>query len=272
LQFLLPGPLKAARDQPILRLDGMVLPGSALRFIGRPLPALLPVRQQGRPLLLDLLSGGQRQLQGSRLQGGQHLLANKGSEARLRHMLAEGSPVVATQAGAFVGVRRGMLAGLGVMDDQARPTMGADDESREQRRPVTYRAHGVCPRPVGLQTSQVALVLVPGDVRRTLLRQKGMPVRAAHDNPATAWMVGLFAAWVILASAIDVGTGVEGMFEQVLQRHAVGSTPDQLTLPNARPFPDTDTKADVVASEIPQEAAERAKYLKLLEDEPHHLL
>jgi len=99
-----------------------------------------------------------------------------------------------------------------------------------------------------------------------------MPVRAAHDAPATAWMVGLFAAWVILASAIDVGTGVEGMFEQVLQRHAVGSTPDQLTLPNARSFPDPDTKADVVAREIPQEAAERAKYLKLLEDEPHHLL
>ncbi len=62
------------------------------------------------------------------------------------------------------------------------------------------------------------------------------------------------------------------MFEDALYRHAVGPTPDKLAPPGGGSLTDAHAKTDIVAGEIPQEASERAKCLKLLEDEPHHLL
>ena len=76
-QLLLPGPFQGARDQPMRWLDGMLWSGGPPRCVGRPFTTLLPVCQQDRPRLLDLLGGCQRHLQRGGLQGSQHRLAEE---------------------------------------------------------------------------------------------------------------------------------------------------------------------------------------------------
>ena len=72
--------------------------------------------------------------------------------------------------------------------------------------------------------------------------QQGMPVRPRHDPAAALGALGLGAAAIHLSASVDVGTRIEGMFEEVLQGGAVGPTPDQLplsgSLPNAYAQPD----------------------------------
>jgi hypothetical protein len=56
------------------------------------------------------------------------------------------------------------------------------------------------------------------------------------------------------------------MLEQVLQRHAIGSAPDQL--PFAWPFPHPHAQADLVVGQVTQHPMQRAYLLELAEDQP----
>src|SRR5262249_37479214 len=76
--------------------------------------------------LLDLLGGGQGQLQRRRLERGEHLLAHKGIQARPADVLAERAAIVPAQPRAVVGERGGMTVVLVVVDHEAGPPLGTD--------------------------------------------------------------------------------------------------------------------------------------------------
>src|SRR5438105_7235296 len=59
LQRLLPAPLQFSDHQPVLRLDGVVLPPRALHLVTGSLPFLLPHPMEPRALLVQVVRGGQ---------------------------------------------------------------------------------------------------------------------------------------------------------------------------------------------------------------------
>lgn len=76
-QRRLPRPLQRARHQPVLGLDGEVLPRRPVGLVPRPFQALLPQAGEVVALLLQAVGGGQRQLQRRRLQGREDPLAHE---------------------------------------------------------------------------------------------------------------------------------------------------------------------------------------------------
>lgn len=62
----------------MFRLNGVVRPGGALRFIGGSFATVLPELGQRGAFLLHLLGGGQGEFQHRRGERGEHLRAHKG--------------------------------------------------------------------------------------------------------------------------------------------------------------------------------------------------
>ena len=73
-QALFPFRLEAARDEPILGLDGAIASLGALGFVARPFDGESPLFEGAVVIGLDPLGGAQRSLETSRLQGGKQSL------------------------------------------------------------------------------------------------------------------------------------------------------------------------------------------------------
>jgi hypothetical protein len=86
-------------------------------------------------------------------------------------------------------------------------------------------------------------------------------------------MVGLRPPAIHLPPSVDIGAGIERVFQEILQGRSGGPTPDQL--PFARSLPHPHSQPDVVARQRAQQATQRPPLRELREDEPHdglHLL
>ena len=98
--------------------------------------------------------------------------------------------------------------------------------------------------------------------------QQGVPVGPGHDHPTTLGMLRLVPPTIQLPPAVDIGASVERVLQEILQRRAVGTTPDQL--PFARPLAHAHSQPNVVASQVAQQSPERAQLLEQGEEKSHH--
>lgn len=71
-QLLFPGPLQCPGDEPMFRLDRMILTSRPFDLVGSSFAPLLPEPIQLSTFLLQMFGSRERQLQGGWLQGGEH--------------------------------------------------------------------------------------------------------------------------------------------------------------------------------------------------------
>jgi hypothetical protein len=123
---------------------------------------------------------------------------------------------------------------LGVLHRHAQMAATALHESLQQSRSVAYRG---CPEKlaVGLQTSLVALELLPGDIGRNVIADAGLPVRRFHQRRAARRRAArLLAPWIRLPSPIHVGPGVDRVAEHVDHHAAMEAVPFEATAVGSR--------------------------------------
>jgi hypothetical protein len=71
-------------------------------------------------------------------------------------------------------------------------------------------------------------------------------------------------------ASIDVGASIEGVFEHHLDCRPIGAAPHQFAFP--RPFSHAHPELDLVLSQVADQPAKRAQFVKGAEDEPNDLL
>jgi hypothetical protein len=94
-------------------------------------------------------------------------------------------------------------------------------------------------------------------------------VARAGDAPGTG-AARLRSTRIHLAPSIGVRPGLQRVFQQGLQRHALGPAP--LQRPLGGTFPQADPALNVVWHDIAQERMQRAELVTLAKDQPHHVL
>src|SRR2546425_3121713 len=140
-----PAPLQLACDEPVFWLHGLVLALGPTGLITSPFQPLLPILAQALPLLLQIVSSSQAQLQCPRLQCGQHLLGDQfvkdtTCEALTGRALARfsGPPANIPQILRFAAVMHG----------HAPPAAPTDHQTAEQRRTLSWNAERLVARAV----------------------------------------------------------------------------------------------------------------------------
>jgi hypothetical protein len=110
------------------------------------------------------------------------------------------------------------------------------------------RAQFVGARLVGGEARQVLFVLFPGDVGRQHVFDQDQPVTWRRHDPPGAGPPRLLAARIDLTPPIGIGSSIDGVLEQILERHAIWAMPFQLAFGHATA--DTDANQDLVAHKI----------------------
>lgn len=162
------------------------------------------------------------------------------------------------------------VARSAVADRHAGAALAANQKTLKQRRTFPGRAHRLRPCPVGRKALEVSLVLLPGDVRRQAVLDEDVPrLRWGHRAPGGR-TTGFLLAGIDSATTVSVGSGVDRVFEQVLQRHPVGAAPFELAL--CLPLADSDAELDAVLDQVGKHGVQGSEFLELAEDEPNHPL
>src|SRR6516164_206620 len=180
-----PATLQRARDQAVLWLHGLILPGRTPGLIAGTFELLLPVLVQTPPLLGHIGGRGQVQLQGRRLQDVQDLSADQGIQSLAGQALTRQLAIVDVAAQATVAEPASCV---GVTDQQVTTAMGTDEQAAQQRRPVarTPQAGG----PVGLETLLVSPVALGCDVGRAATFEQDQALLGRADRPPRPWTTG----------------------------------------------------------------------------------
>jgi hypothetical protein len=129
-------------------------------------------------------------------------------------MLTSRFPIVRPTFHTFVSVKPGTT--IIVMDREPAATAGTDDQTCEEGSAVACCPHGIGVCAIGLQPCLVALILLWGKVSWTAIGQQDQPLVRGHHHSTGAWSLRPFAARILLPSPVDVGTGVQGVFEHHL--------------------------------------------------------
>ena len=145
------------------------------------------------------------------------------------------------------------------------PTPAADDQPGQQRRPLPRSPLGLDPGPVLGDPPLVGVVLLPGDVRRDLVRDQGQVFIGRHHDPPRPPPSWLSAAWVGLPPPEAVIPGVDRVVEDVTDGLPGRGAP--LELAAIRTGVWADPEANVVGDQVAEDFADRAEALELVE---HH--
>ena len=157
------------------------------------------------------------------------------------------------------------LLPAGVVDRHPLPTPAADDEPGQQRRPLSRSPLVLDPSPVLGDPPLVGVVLLPGDVRRDLVRDQGQVLIGRDQDPPRPPPSWLSAARVGLPPPEAVIPGVDRVVEDVTDGIPGRGAPLELAAIRAGVRPDPD--ADVVGDQVAEDFANRAEALELVE---HH--
>src|SRR5947209_11765803 len=125
-------------------------------------------------------------------------------------MLTERLTVVGPALHAVVGVLGAISL---VVHREADLTPGTDHQTGQQGRTRAYGPSRFGARPIGSQLRLVLVILVGGDVGRTVPRQEGVPGSRIHHHAAGLWSSRLLSTRIHLPATIDIGTGVERVLE-----------------------------------------------------------
>src|SRR6266498_4558413 len=98
---------------------------------------------------------------------------------------------------------------------------------------------------IGGEARQVLFVLLPGDVGRQHILDQDKPVVGRLYDPSRTRASRLLAARIDLPPSISICPGIDGVLEQILERHTIWAMPFQLAFMHATP--QTDAKLDLVA-------------------------
>ncbi len=210
---------------------------------------------------LQVVGDLQADLQRSRLQRLQDQPPDQGIQGRTGERLTQRRPVVDRLAAADVAQSG---SAVGVLRGHGEPAATADQATRQQRGTRTDHAAGL--GGIGRELPQIVLVLVPGDIGRQVIFDQHLPLLRRRDRTPGRGASRLATAWIRGATSVDVGTGVDGVVQQVAQRHAVGATPIELA--GARTAAHAIGQLDVMVDQITQNPVDRAAPLEL----PKHRL
>src|SRR5215212_7054083 len=163
-QPCIPAPLQFARDEPVLGVDGVVLPLRERRLVTRLLQGVLQLTPSVVAFPPPLRDGGERRLHAEGLQPAEHLRRHGAIGPHAAEAGAAGRRQLAEGAGADVALRR--PSGAGVGDLQPAPAPGASEQARQQGLAAPRGTATQTALAVGVLRHEplIALVLRPADV------------------------------------------------------------------------------------------------------------
>ena len=218
LQALVPAPLEFARDQPVVGIDGVILPSSV-----RSLETRLLERQLDLPALLGVLASTflksrQSRFDAQRLNALDDFGGDRGIDAKTAEGDAALRPVV--EEGALAVIARDVALRSAVSDMQLAPAMAAAEQAGEQGFPSP---HGAPARPalaVGVVADQALIPLegIPADITLMVVADQNVPLRPLDPNTARDAFSAILDSRLADRPAVRIGAGVNRVGEDVMDR------------------------------------------------------
>src|SRR5208283_2480929 len=218
LQAFVPAPLEFARDQPIVGVNGVILPSSVRSLETHLLERKLDLSALLGVLASTFLKSRQRGFDAKRLDALDDFGGDRGVDAKTAEGDAALRPVV--EECALAVIARDVALRAAVSDMQLSPAMAAAEQPGEQG---FSSPHGAPARPalaVGVVLDQALIPLegVPDDIPFMVVADQNVPFRLFDRKTARDPLSAILDSRLAGRPAVRVGAGVDRVSEDVVDR------------------------------------------------------